>query len=51
MSNTSRRLFKNQLHIKGEKCEFNVHKVAFLGYIIGPGGVLMDQSKVTAVTN
>lgn len=29
-------LFKHQLYVKGENCQFHVHKVAFLGYIIGP---------------
>lgn len=30
---------------------FHVPKVAFLGYIIRPEGVLMDQNEVAAVMN
>lgn len=41
----------NQLYVKGEKCEFHVAGVAFLGYIIEPERVLMDQDKVTAIAN
>lgn len=36
---------------EGEKWEFYVHRSAILGYIIGPEGVLMEQDKVSTVTN
>lgn len=34
---------KNQLYVKGEKCEFYVPTVSFLGYIISQEGVAMDE--------
>lgn len=37
-------------YVKAEKCEFHVHKIAFLGYHIGLGVVTMDNRKVRAVT-
>lgn len=37
------------LCIKPEKCEFNVQKTAFLGFIISAGGIEMDPAKVNAV--
>ncbi|KAK3536620.1 hypothetical protein QTP86_015420 [Hemibagrus guttatus] len=43
-------LLKNCLYVKPEKCEFHRHTVTFLGYVISPRGVEMDQSKVQAVT-
>ncbi|KAL0151774.1 hypothetical protein M9458_052925, partial [Cirrhinus mrigala] len=45
------RLIKHQLYTKEEKCEFHQEKIAFLGYIISPEGVAMDESKVNAVRN
>ncbi|KAK3572801.1 hypothetical protein QTP86_007406 [Hemibagrus guttatus] len=44
------RLLKNCLFVKPEKCEYHRHTVTFLGYVISPRGVKMDQSKVQAVT-
>lgn len=38
------------LYLKLEKCEFHQPTVQFLGYIIGEGGIQMDEGKVTAVT-
>lgn len=43
------RLLENKLFIKGEKCEFHVPSVSFLGYIIGNGQVKPDPSKIRAV--
>lgn len=37
------RLLENQLYIKGEKCEFHQGSVSFLGYVISPAGVIMDE--------
>ncbi|KAI2657226.1 Transposon Tf2-9 polyprotein [Labeo rohita] len=45
------RLIKHQLYCKEEKCEFHQEKIAFLGYIISPEGVAMDERKVNAVRN
>uniref|UniRef100_A0A3B3BWV7 Gypsy retrotransposon integrase-like protein 1 n=1 Tax=Oryzias melastigma TaxID=30732 RepID=A0A3B3BWV7_ORYME len=43
------RLIKNNLYVKGEKCQFHTTSVSFLGYVISPQGVAMDQGKVEAV--
>ncbi|KAI2653118.1 Transposon Tf2-6 polyprotein [Labeo rohita] len=43
------RLVQHQLYAKQEKCEFHQQSISFLGYIISPEGVTMDESKVTAV--
>ena len=43
------RLLQNNLYLKGEKCEFHLQSVAFLGYIISQQGVVMDDQKVEAV--
>ncbi|KAL0180019.1 hypothetical protein M9458_025461, partial [Cirrhinus mrigala] len=45
------RLISHQLYAKEEKCEFHLDKVSFLGYIISPEGVAMDERKVNAVLN
>ncbi|KAL0154784.1 hypothetical protein M9458_049047, partial [Cirrhinus mrigala] len=45
------RLVQHQLYAKLEKCEFHLTKISFLGYIISPEGVAMDDSKVRAVVN
>uniref|UniRef100_A0A8C1YSB8 Gypsy retrotransposon integrase-like protein 1 n=1 Tax=Cyprinus carpio TaxID=7962 RepID=A0A8C1YSB8_CYPCA len=45
------RLIKYQLYAKAEKCEFHTTSTTFLGYIISPGGVAMDEKKVNAVLN
>lgn len=43
------RLLENRLFVKGEKCEFHVQTVSFLGYIIEQGNFWPDQAKVKAV--
>ncbi|KAI4894728.1 hypothetical protein NFI96_008423 [Prochilodus magdalenae] len=45
------RLLENHLYVKGEKCEFHLGSVSFLGYVISPEGVVMDDRKVDAVAN
>ncbi|KAI4900377.1 hypothetical protein NFI96_000695, partial [Prochilodus magdalenae] len=45
------RLLKHQLYVKGEKCEFHLKSTSFLGYVISPEGVVMDDHKVDAVVN
>lgn len=37
------KFLSKQLHIKGEKCEFHVARITFIGYIIGREGLLIDQ--------
>ncbi|KAL0150131.1 hypothetical protein M9458_054558 [Cirrhinus mrigala] len=43
------RLREHHLYLKGEKCEFHKTTIHFLGYLITPEGVQMDQRKVEAV--
>lgn len=45
------RLLQHQLYVKGGNCEFHQRTTAFLGLIISPGGVAMDQSKVDTVVS
>jgi hypothetical protein len=45
------KLRSNQLYAKFGKCEFWLTEVAFLGYVISDGGVLVDPSKVKDVLN
>lgn len=44
-------LLENRLFVKGEKCEFHVDTVAFLGYIIIRGDLKPDPEKVRAVVD
>lgn len=44
-----KQLQAHQLYVKGEKCEFHVTTVKFLGYVISPVGVEMEETKVRAV--
>ena len=43
------RLRDNQLYAKLEKCSFSTTSVEFLGYVITPEGLSMDESKVKTV--
>jgi hypothetical protein len=45
------KLRSNQLYAKFSKCEFWLTEVAFLGYVISAGGVLVDLGKVNDVLN
>lgn len=52
MPNMSARYFSlrdHQLYAKAEKCEFNQSVISFLGYVIGPEGIKMNDQKVAAV--
>ena len=44
-----RRLEKNNLYIKPEKCVQKVRKIGFLGVVIGPNGIEMEGKKVDGV--
>ena len=44
-----RRLEKNDLYIKPEKCIWKVWKIGFLEVIIGPNGIEMEKEKVDGV--
>ncbi|KAI2660308.1 Transposon Tf2-8 polyprotein [Labeo rohita] len=43
------RLIQHKLYAKEEKCQFHQQSIAFLGYVISPKGVAMDDSEVKAV--
>jgi len=44
-----RRLEENDLYIKPEKCIWKVRKIGFLGVVIEPNGVKMEEEKVDGV--
>jgi len=44
-----RRLEKNDLYIKPEKCAWKVRKVPFLGVVMGEGKVEIEEEKVEGV--
>lgn len=43
------RLQQNFLYAKLETCSFHTSDVEFLGFIIGPGGIHMDDKKIQAI--
>ncbi|XP_056094233.1 uncharacterized protein LOC130072931 [Rhinichthys klamathensis goyatoka] len=43
------RLLEHQLYAKIDKCEFHQTSTAFLGYVISPEGIAMDEGKARAV--
>ena len=44
-----RRLQKNDLYLRPEKCEFEQEQIEYLGLVIWEGEVQMDPVKVAAV--
>jgi len=44
-----RRLEENDLYVKPEKCKWKVREVEFLGVVIGPEGIKMEEEKVKGV--
>ena len=44
-----KRLEENNLHVKLEKCKWKVREVGFLGVVIGPDGIKMEEEKVRDV--
>ena len=44
-----RRLEENNLYVKLEKCKWKVREVGFLGVVIGPEGIKMEEVKVKGV--
>jgi len=44
-----RRLAENDLYMKPEKCKWKMRKVGFLGVVIGPEGIKMEEDKVKGV--
>jgi len=51
MEKILRRLEKNNLYIKPEKCMWKARKIGFLGIFIGPDGIEMEVEKVNGVLN
>ena len=49
MEEILRRLEENNLYIKLEKCIWKVRKIGFLGVVIGPNGIKMEEEKVDGV--
>uniref|UniRef100_A0A0W0GF26 RNA-directed DNA polymerase n=2 Tax=Moniliophthora roreri TaxID=221103 RepID=A0A0W0GF26_MONRR len=43
------RLRENDLYLKPEKCEFEVTKTLFLGMVITPGHISMDETKLAGI--
>jgi len=46
-----KKLEKNNLFVKPEKCKWKVREVEFLGVVIGPKRVEMQKEKVERVLN
>jgi hypothetical protein len=44
------RLRDNLLHLKPEKCTFNVDEIKYLGMIIKPGSIAMDPAKLKGIS-
>ena len=44
-----RRLEKNNLYMKPEKCKWKVREVGFLGVVIGPERIKIEEEKVKGV--
>jgi len=44
-----KRLEENDLYVKPKKCKWKVKEVGFLGVVIGPEGIKMEQEKVKGV--
>ncbi|ESK81133.1 putative retrotransposon [Moniliophthora roreri MCA 2997] len=42
-------LRENDLYLKPEKCEFEVTKTLFLGMVISPGHISMDETKLAGI--
>jgi len=44
-----KRLEENNLYVKPEKCKWRVREVGFLGVVIGPEGIKMEEEKMKGV--
>ncbi|WVZ97363.1 hypothetical protein U9M48_042909 [Paspalum notatum var. saurae] len=45
------RLREHKLYAKFSKCDFRIDEVRFLGHVVSKGGIAVDPSKVSTVTN
>jgi len=46
-----KRLAENNLYVKLEKCKWKVKEVGFLGVVIGPESIKMEEEKIKEVLN
>jgi len=46
-----RKLADNYLYVKPEKCRWKVKKIRFLGVVIGPEGIRMEEEKMKGILN
>src|SRR6266481_219000 len=44
-----RRLCKNELYARADKCEFHMTSCEYLGYMLSPSGLGMAQNKIQAI--
>jgi len=44
-----KRMEENDLYVKPEKCKWKVREIEFLGVVIGPEGIKMEEGKVKGV--
>jgi len=44
-----KRLEENNLYVKPEKCKWKIKEVRFLGVVIGPEGIKIEEEKVKGV--
>jgi len=51
MEEILRRLEENNLYIKLEKCVWKTRKIGFLGIVIGPNRIEMEEEKIEGVLN
>uniref|UniRef100_A0A0W0FMN8 Reverse transcriptase/retrotransposon-derived protein RNase H-like domain-containing protein n=1 Tax=Moniliophthora roreri TaxID=221103 RepID=A0A0W0FMN8_MONRR len=49
MRHVLKRLRENDLYLKPEKCKFEVTKTLFLGMVITPGHISMDETKLARI--
>lgn len=50
VKNVLQRLLAHGLYVKAEKCEFHNTELSFIGYVIGPRGVDMEEKFISVVT-
>ena len=51
MAEIIKRLEENNLYVKLEKCKWKMRKVGFLGVVIEPDEIKMEEEKVKGVLN
>ena len=49
MKEIVKRLAENNLYVKPEKCKWKVREVGFLGVVIGPEEIKMEEEKMKRV--